>query len=222
MSSTEILFYHGWAYDADFWKQKVDPKFNVSFFDRGYFAHPNEELSFSSLAMRKVIVAHSLGLHFVPEKLLHEADQILCFGCFSHFHPLDKFREKLSRRTLNLMCKQFEKDPQRVLETFWLNAGSKSLERRKWNLETLWEDLKYLDTSFRDFSAFKGKVKCFYGLNDRILERGSAENLAKQTASTLLVKVDDKEHVPQTISFLSPDDSLGALESTNKSSGLIL
>ncbi len=115
----EILAYHGWAYDATFWDPlclHLPDEIRFKAADRGYFGHASEA-AFSG-EEHKIIFAHSLGLHLIPEEQLYQAEILVLFASFDHFIPPDKDQARLVKRLLHRMKEKLPVNPQSVIQDF--------------------------------------------------------------------------------------------------------
>ncbi len=187
-SGIEAIAYHGWGFDATLWRpwaaalQAAGIK--VQQFDRGYFGSPYQP-SFSQHPSRKVILAHSYGLHLCPAEQIHHADLLLVFGGFSSFHPLSGRSRDRSKSILQIMIQQFEKTPNLVLQNFYQKCFSPAGVDPAWledsesfrvradriNSALLLQDLQMLDQSIQtlDHLPQTAHAIAFHGQGDRIV-----------------------------------------------------
>ena len=107
----EILAFHGWGFDASWWHPwhtwLTAQGHTVACYDRGYFGHP-QAVAFGASSSRiaaptivtpqehspshrlkKTLWCHSLGTYFCPVELLAQADRLVLWASFLHFHPQD-------------------------------------------------------------------------------------------------------------------------------------
>lgn len=90
--------------------------------DRGYFEKP-EPAGFSDKTdLRKVVFAHSFGLHWCPDEVLEKADHLVVFGGFLNFHPENEKQRKRSFLIVQQMLSHFVEKPKEVLRKFVENA----------------------------------------------------------------------------------------------------
>jgi pimeloyl-[acyl-carrier protein] methyl ester esterase len=188
----EVIAYHGWAFDRHCW-QPWQAKFAeqgipLRAFDRGYFGNPTQP-TFEHPHSKKIILAHSYGLHRCPSQQLRVADLIVIFGGFHRFHPSDRPNhpkaERRSRRVLQQMVSQFDQTPDTVLQAFWQNCG---LSKNHWPdpsakvLPPLAHDLQDLDQSLLciEFLARRPKVLVVHGNEDAIAPLSQGQDLAKE------------------------------------------
>ncbi len=198
--SAEMIAYHGWGFDRQFWQpwQARLAKHGIPFygFDRGYFGSPVRP-SFTDPYSRKIIFAHSYGLHLCPPQQLRIADLIVVFASFVNFHPVDRRAKRRSQRVLQQMIEQFQLQPKVVLQAFWQNCGLQSygvqncgLEQAAiapdsvnvlCNLPLLLNDLQDLDHSTLciEFLARRPKILVLQGQQDQIVAPERASELAQ-------------------------------------------
>ena len=117
---TEILAFHGWGFGAkawDTWSPYLGDSCRLQAFDRGYYGKPCEP-AFRFANTRKVIFAHSYGLHLCPGRQLQSCDLLVIFNGFLRFHPQAPRLEKKSRLILQRMQEQFVQAPEAVTQRF--------------------------------------------------------------------------------------------------------
>ncbi|NJR68796.1 MAG: hypothetical protein HC771_09105 [Synechococcales cyanobacterium CRU_2_2] len=122
----EAIAYHGWGYDRHFWQPwetlLAQQHIVLKCFDRGYFGSPVQP-TFSHSTGRRLILAHSYGLHLCPPELLQAADAVVVFASFVQFHPQEARARRRSQRILQRMIDQCRLDPESVLRAFWETCG---------------------------------------------------------------------------------------------------
>ena len=136
----EILAFHGWGFDASWWHPwhtwLTAQGHTVACYDRGYFGHPQAVAfgaSSSTIAaptivtpqnhspshrLKKTLWCHSLGTYFCPVELFAQADRLVLWASFLHFHPQDPQAQRLSGRKLDRMVARFHTDPIAVWQDF--------------------------------------------------------------------------------------------------------
>lgn len=122
----EILACHGWGLQPSFWdslSSRLPEQVDFTGLNRGYYGKPVER-SFEQGAHKKMLMTHSFGLFWCPEELLEEADHLIIFSGFLHFHPGDPDSEKRSRMTVRQMMGRFIEKPDEVLHKFYENLFS--------------------------------------------------------------------------------------------------
>jgi pimeloyl-[acyl-carrier protein] methyl ester esterase len=159
--SAEILAYHGWGYDSNFWTplQTLLPG-GITFrpADRGYFGRVlNPE--FSTSDGLNIIFAHSLGLHLIPERVLNQADTLVLMATFDTFIPPDQ-QAKLLTRLLQRMQQKLLENPLLVIRDFRERAElprSSEYNIQNINTDLLMEDLIRLEKNHIDFPKLPQK-----------------------------------------------------------------
>jgi len=115
-----IAFFHGWGLSSQFWGPvNLGSSWKTYVFDRGYFG---DQLMFENLPKVDLIVAHSYGLHWVPEHLLESCHGIIALNTFRKFIPPTKLEGVKTRRVLQKMNSAFQENPHLVLEQFYTNV----------------------------------------------------------------------------------------------------
>lgn len=195
---TEIIAYHGWGFDQSCWQewqilcQSCGIKFQC--FDRGYFgqpqypvfeAEPNSSDS-SAAGCRKIVFAHSYGLHLCPIEHLHRADVLVVFSSFYGFHPDREPAKRRSIAMLNQMQQQFKHHPQPVLHNFKLKCyhplTCPPAFPRIVNGDLLLHDLEALNVSRWNFPELTpaSRVMILHGSSDRIVGSHQGQALCEQ------------------------------------------
>ncbi len=185
----EVIAYHGWGYDRHFWKswEPLLAGQNVALkcFDRGYFGQPHKP-TFSYPQTRKIIFAHSYGLHLCPPQQLRIADAVVVFASFVNFHPSERRFQRRSQRILKQMIDQFQSDPEAVLRAFWQNCGhvpvNAAVLQSQASQQVLSHDLQDLDHSLlcAEFLAQRpNQMVVFQGNQDRIVAPARAADLVQ-------------------------------------------
>lgn len=115
-----IAFFHGWGFDASFWGNiGLGPSWETYLFNRGYFG---EQVLHEQVESVDLLVAHSWGLHWIPEHLLRNCSGIVVINSFLKFVPSNQLEAVKTTRILNRMITQFEQEPHSVLEQFYANV----------------------------------------------------------------------------------------------------
>lgn len=214
-SGIEAIAYHGWGFDAGLWQPWAAALeaagIELQRFDRGYFGSPHQPC-FSQNPSRKVILAHSYGLHICPAEQMHQADLVLVFSGFSSFHPLSGRSRDRSKSILQIMIQQFEKTPILVLQNFYKKCfspveidpvwreTSESFQAHEARLNSalLLQDLKMLDWSIQNLDnlpqtahaiAFHGQSDCIVPFPD------TPEQATHLLAKAEFVSIPDAGHL---------------------------
>ncbi|MBE79605.1 MAG: hypothetical protein CL670_10655 [Balneola sp.] len=186
---TEIIAYHGWGFNASFWKNWEDVLPDSVAFktaDRGYYLE--EKLPrFSNDATQKVLFLHSFGLHWCPKESIQEANCIIIFNGFKEFHTGIGVDTKKSKMVLKRMISELELHPDKVLKKFAENAfypeKPKQFPDGRYDKELMLSDLKKLDTSAFDLNHLEnGKpIISLDGGNDHILFQNRGKGFTEFT-----------------------------------------
>ena len=87
----QILAMHGWAGHAgtwSHWRQCLEAGGSIwTSANRGYGGEAPVSPAWNPNPNRKVLIAHSLGLHLLPGPVLGQADAVVLLGSFSAFVP---------------------------------------------------------------------------------------------------------------------------------------
>lgn len=186
----EIIAYHGWGFDQTFWDpwRIIFSEYNCLFyrFDRGYGGHPQDP-KFSQNRSKKVVIAHSYGLHLCPKEHLEVADLVIIFNSFIHFHPTDPQAQKLSHKNLKRMAAKFLSFPEVVLNDFYSRCYSQDLEDKlpclkNVNVDLLFQDLHNLGIEHLNLDPVKKSRKriIFHSSLDEIVPLSQGQDLFNQ------------------------------------------
>lgn len=192
-----LIAFHGWGLGPGYWQRWADlcqgSGWLFSAYDRGYFCTgslPTSPLTFTPGVPWRGILAHSYGLHLCPPSLWQEANFAIVWGGFPHFHPLDPALGRSSRRRLQQMIRQCDRQPQAVLQQFWHQTAAPepwdpaSLGRSlgpppwgEWNITRLVQDLQDLDRSH--FTPPPLPLLWFHGAEDAIVPPALGQELGR-------------------------------------------
>jgi hypothetical protein len=200
MNISEIHFYHGWGFDSEFWKSWIrDGRFTrYHVFDRGYTGHPVSPSEFRSDSDVRIIVAHSLGLHFIPENILSQAGLLVVCGGFDRFHS---GKNSAGHRKVVRMINRFAAMPMTVLTSFYTNCmhpadriiGSPG----KVNFDLLEHDLNFLNECRLEHPDVitERHVLLFHGKEDIIVPLSQAGELHKLLPASRLIEIAGAGHM---------------------------
>ena len=185
--TVELITYHGWGFRPDIWKgweRRLPDELSVRHADRGYYDQPVIP-EFHANADRKVILAHSFGLHWCPAEQLEEADHLILLCGFLRFHPREGQQERRSRLLLRQMMSRFVREPGGVIEDFYRNVYApepcplEPPDSAELNHERLLEDLAMLDADGLPFERVSAAGSCtiIHGSEDRIVSREKSREL---------------------------------------------
>ncbi|ACB53498.1 conserved hypothetical protein [Crocosphaera subtropica ATCC 51142] len=184
----EIIAYHGWGFDRNCWKEWqeiLSSNFLFKTYDRGYFDQKYTPY-FDDTEKIKIIFAHSFGLHLCYLEILKQANLIILFNSFAHFHPEKEKQKKRSKNALQLMINEFNNNPKTVLESFYKKCyypfSSVNINCDTVDWEKLGKDLELLNTSIVDINSLKKapKIYIIQSSKDRIINPSHAQELFNQ------------------------------------------
>jgi len=184
--TADFYFYHGWALPPGVWNSVINqvkrslpettginPDFQIN--NRGYFSDPSAIVRMRQGDLQ-IVVAHSLGLHFVPVSLLHKADVLISISGFLDFHAI---HPQLSKKVIQRMINQFDKHPSEVLGEFYANVFYPQPVPPNFQFEDvsnirvarLLEDLMFLNTNQLSDRIFSDscQIYLFHGNQDHIV-----------------------------------------------------
>jgi len=112
---TTEFWMHGWGLgDFFFAPLQKSSQEEVTLGNQGYFDSKSMPAD-----PPKRLLAHSLGLHLVPQPWFAQVEELILLGSFLSFHSPSVPR---SERAVKRMISKFEKEPQQVLEEFYCNC----------------------------------------------------------------------------------------------------
>lgn len=208
----EILAYHGWGMNSDFWdkfKSALPASIPLKTVNRGYFGKPFYP-RFDADTKFRVVFTHSYGLHWSNSAVLSKADLLVIFNGFGDFHPDNKNLKSISKKGLENMIKGFDASPEQVLNSFYKNCFQPSEYKAQipseMNKELLLEDLKKLRrTRFPLIDLdFGSTMVAIDSAQDKILLEPRGENMLKGHYNKKFVKVFENEG--HALPFLNPQD----------------
>lgn len=184
----EIIAYHGWGFNQSCWKdwQKILANgFDFKSYDRGYFGEKNL-VKFDDDQKKKIIFAHSYGLHLCPSEQLEKTDLLVLFNSFEQFHPTSEKFKKRSEYALQLIIAEFKENPQKVLNNFYKKCYYPlpyiARQKNNINLNQLEADLQALSTSQINLQHLKqiSKIYIIHGANNPIIYPFQAQEFARK------------------------------------------
>lgn len=173
----EILAFHGWGFDRNawsVWQSYLAPSCQLQAFDRGYYGEPYSP-EFNDLNTRKIIFAHSYGLHLCPPRLLESCDLLIIFNGFIRFHPEAPRSQKKSRLILQRMQDRFALEPGAVIRDFMQRCydpvAYQDCLGGEPDLNRLAEDLRLLGHSSISTATLEKarRIHILHGAEDRIV-----------------------------------------------------
>lgn len=189
MPEAEIIAFHGWGFDAacwEEWQQQLGKTISFQSSERGYFGKPKHIPIFSAKNIPKIIITHSFGLHVCPDHLFREANLLIIFSGFLHFHPVATQYKRRSKLVLNQMMNRLEGHPEDVLKEFYENTfyphpdcGRDELPEGELQKQILLKDLRALNTHEIDARMLKSveKMCILHGFEDAIVPRRKGREL---------------------------------------------
>ncbi|WP_320666944.1 alpha/beta hydrolase [Prochlorococcus sp. MIT 1307] len=120
----QVIAMHGWSGDSNTWQLWIDQfqktKWIWQSAERGYGTippcSPDWQESSDPASQRRVVIAHSLGLHLIKSQVLSKATDIVLLGSFSRFMPTG-----IERRYLNAALQSMKKHIGTTKEKTMLN-----------------------------------------------------------------------------------------------------
>jgi len=206
IKACEIIFYHGWSFHGASWN--TWHQMSATKFDRGYFFQDSQPVSsnmFPTDRFPKVIVTHSLGLHFVPEEQITRCQKLIIIGGFRSFHEFSDHNRR-SKLINKAMQRKMKTAPQEVLHSFYQGCNLQEdlyPDTSKLNVELLMNDLDFLDSAQLDLNLLKEipSIELLHGATDDIVPIEHAQNLSEQlTNATLQVHPTAGHALPFTCS----------------------
>lgn len=179
------IFLHGWGFSKECWEGWRKPE--ASYLDRGYFR--NQEPLYLSPA-DSIVIAHSYGLHHLPQEVIPRIKKLVIIGGFVHIHTGVK-----SQRYLDRLLKKMTTDPEKALEQFYRDCG---LEKKAAapNVSNLKRDLVALNNSVLDIGLLREipEVLLLHGTADRIAPFEKAIELHNFLPNSKLFPFEGKPH----------------------------
>lgn len=182
----QLIAYHGWAMEASFWNplfELFDANIFATASDRGYFSESKNAEFDIKFSGKKVVLTHSLGLHWCDDEVLNQADHLIILGGFLNFHPAEKKENRKSKLILREMLSQFVESPKKVLHQFFENASSPSQNNiaipENLNHDVLLGDLTlFMEDHFRQQRLFEvPEITIIHGSKDRIVSHHQAREM---------------------------------------------
>lgn len=203
----EVIAYHGWGFDASCWQpwqqwiSQQGGQFRA--FDRGYFGAAAQPVF--STTDRKLILAHSYGLHLCPIGQLEQADDLIIFSSFTRFHPESPRLQRRSQQIVQQMIDRFRVDPMLVLHNFrhrcaqphiWTGPIPDSC-----NVDRLQQDLQQLNQAQLNQAQLNlilntgmKQVMIIQGTEDRIVATAQGRQLAQHIPQSRYIEINAAGH----------------------------
>ena len=126
----QLIAMHGWAGDARGWGPFQAAWTSRGWLwqcgDRGYGTHPPQSVAWLESGPRRVVIAHSLGLHLLPTALLEQAEAVVLLASFGRFVPEGNGGRRL-RSAMAIMTNQLGgtlAEAEAMLHTFLERAAA--------------------------------------------------------------------------------------------------
>jgi len=194
LANIELYFVHGWGYDAsvwDKWLPQLRPDVTPYIFNRGYFKANKQNFTFNISARFKVVIAHSLGLHYIRPIDFSQIHMLVLISSFRQFHEHSQ-NYKYSQKQVALMKQRLIIDPETLLADFYSNCGqrSKANETTLINRQLLYDDLILLDTNEIDLDVLKPipQILLLHGGYDGVVDIKHSKRLNEQLPNSQLFR----------------------------------
>ncbi len=208
IDSMIIHAYHGWGSDASIWDQVVrSMDSNVTFrrYDRGYFG-PVQDLPYDEPA--DLILTHSMGLLFVPNKALAAARRMVVVNGFGFFPSSEPKSQRRNLALLTLMKTNLQRSPVDQVLAFCTKAGMKvpASHTVSVNANRLMTDLDLLATRRFDvgITGTRASMLFLHATDDPIVCESSISETVTDFPNA-------EHHYVTTRSHNLPDDEAGLL-----------
>ena len=124
----QIRAMHGWSGQAGawcHWRKRFEEGGSIwTSGDRGYGGEAPVQPAWSPSTERKVLIAHSLGLHLLPKTVLEKADAVVLLGSFSAFVPSGRAGRAVAAALQGLQAALGTDQELTMLERFFDKAAS--------------------------------------------------------------------------------------------------
>lgn len=184
MPEVQMILQSGWAIASSMWTPwkvgMADSAANVRIKvnERGYFEKKATQALFEDRDSFNILVAHSLGLHFISEAQIEACNLLVVIGGFLHFHNGTERHSRMSHIVIKKMLNKLDSDQASVIADFYRNCGFAqsfidATAHLPANKDVLKRDLKLLDESviYPQLLFKKGqpKVLILHGAEDEIV-----------------------------------------------------
>lgn len=194
---TEIVLQHGWGFDATSWSKwlpALSSKGRVILGERGYFGSRKLAPVFSENAQRKIVIAHSYGVHLVPKETMRQADTLIVIASFIDLQS--------NSRAIRSMLRKFDSAADLVLTDFWRNCytpecvGFSVLAPGSMNERALGDDLIALSSSALDVAAIEQipNVVLIQPESDRIVPEDARLHLRGALPHASVIRISGAGH----------------------------
>jgi pimeloyl-ACP methyl ester carboxylesterase len=149
-------------------------------------------------------VAHSLGLHLLPQEILQSADLLVLASAFRHFHGGSRLEQKRSTRTVQLMLKRLHDFPMDVINDFYTNCYHPLLTSQVLllrnipllNTDILAKDLNLLNTNEFELEKISEvpEILLVHGREDSVVAASCSHELNESLPASSLVLFEGVGH----------------------------
>jgi len=197
----ELILVHGWGFESgcwEDWQKLAGLQLTEQPYERGYFGRRNQLESLPPPQGRRVVVAHSLGAHFLTPELLAKTELLVLVASFGQYH--DGFTDqRRSRATTEAMRRKVIRSPLMVVADFHTRCGYKTAfiaDSSTFNTDLLAADLELLDQHRIDAKILANipKVLLLHGGNDEINPISNSELLRDALPGSVLKVHPDAPH----------------------------
>lgn len=192
-----FVFQHGWGFSETCWQGWTKGLSSYLLGNRGYWGSPRP-IDCDGTPPGFILISHSLGLHFLPPRLLSQAGLLVIISGFAHFHGLNAAHGRFSRKHLQRMLARIAVDPLGLIQDFHrdCNCPDWPIDAGAINTALLTQDLTLLDQSRIDTDRFQDvpAVLLLHGREDRIVRPERAEELAGFFRTSKVTLVDGAGH----------------------------
>lgn len=220
-----VFAQHGWGFDSRAWQHWLQDfavrngyVIEAQCADRGYYQatspEPKQPLAWRSnwrdsineKQSLQVVIAHSLGLHLLPENLIAECDLLMVISGFSYFNELDA---KRGQKLVSRMLTKLQHDPTSVVRDFLQNCYDPmppgmvmstgigaAVRTGQINVDALQKDLQLLAENVLplELLASARRVLLLHGTADSIVHYEHSERLHAVLPNSSLVLFADEGH----------------------------
>ena len=196
----ELILIHGWGFDQTCWEawQPFAGNQVQQLYNRGYFGAPNRLEALTPTERVRVVVAHSLGGHFLTPELLEGTHLLVLASSFGQYHD-GSSDQRRSRATTEAMRRKVIRSPLTVVSDFHNRCGYETVfiaDTSTFNTDLLATDLDLLDQHSLDLDLLAKipKKLLLHGGKDEINPLYSSELLQNRLPGAVLKVHPDAPH----------------------------
>jgi pimeloyl-ACP methyl ester carboxylesterase len=210
-----MVLVHGWGFDHSCWEpwcSLATQQVSQIFYDRGYFGAPKHLDALMPTDRIRVVVAHSLGAHFLTRDILEGATLLVLIASFSQYHD-GFFEQRHSRATTEAMRRKVIRSPLTVVSDFHNRCGYTTVfiaDTSAFHTDLLATDLDLLDQHKLDFHLLEKipKKLILHGGADQINPLKNSE-LLRDALPDAILKLHPQ--APHAMPFTHPDWCIDAI-----------